>query len=1212
MDWQLCVICCEGSGTLKCPAESHQKNGLEVYTTFLENAREFREIGALPVELNFGCEGTADIFLTNQAKWHKSCHLKFASSKLSRAKQRKRKISDDGNMDRRQSKRQALCAPLSLDVCIFCMESSGKLHQCATMNLDKALRRMATELQDTSLLARISGGDLVAIEAKYHYDCMSTYKNRHRSMQRKARSSASNNEEMMVEVRAFAELVSYIEGSVEDGSYLFKLTELHKLYESRLQDLGVVKSINKSRLKTRLLGHFLDQCQEQTDGKNTLLVFNEGLRKLLGEALISRDYEAEALSIAKTAKHVRQEIFDKECFRFTGSFPPDCQRESVPTALKSLVSMLLNGPNLKNQDKTDSQVCLTISQFILFNVKNKSPTAVNTRHSEAREPPLPLYLGMNIHTLTRSKKIMNQLYKLGISVSYDRIIQVENWLATAACRRAVDDDLVCPVHLRKGLFTVGALDNIDYNPSSTTAQGSFHGTGISIFQFPTTASPGIGRDPLHVPPESIDKKPSLPDSYCIVPAVACNIEGLAVPKARTMQSIANIEGAKALEEMWIEEAIQLLDKDNLEKDDCIAWSTFHSSLQPEPMDPVAIIALLPLFYEKAATLAMVKHGMEIQKQITNHLNPGQIPVTAFDQPLFALAKYVQWKWPLTHGEQTHVVMLGGLHIEMALWNTIGDLLESSGWTTALCEAGVATSGTADSFLKASHLTRTRHGHQVTVLALHKLQRDAFQTLDGYDDDENAFESWRIEMTNSSPTFQFWDIIMRFEMLVLIFIRAHRECDFLLYVKALESLVPWFFALDHNNYSRWLPIHIRDMQSLPEAIIEDFHKFWVLPKTRKKFSCMPLDQGHEQNNELIKGSGGTVGLTENPVAFRRWMVAGPEQAKLIEDFNSQYLDSEDVSSQHHEGGLASQETFRRQANSLCETITDMGNPFLDNFQELLVLDTRNCSSDAVADTVRSIEKLGSSQYQAYVKDVIEDRTVSIHQPIKKNCLPLFKKLQPKPKSKGKQQMTSLKSDCNLFSHLYIASQARGGDLEEFFLHENHPWPPSISDHGKLRLPTKKSELLACLDVNTPPTEPSRFDAKIFDGATVVHALPINQASTFDEYGGMVFLPWMEQQLQSCDRVDVVWDSYRPDSLKESTREKRGTGLRRKVTGKTKLPRNFPNFLRDSTNKEELFAFLTQKVSTHRFPENKEVYITSGISEFSSITHVFLCSQMFNGL
>ena len=34
-------------------------------------------------------------------------------------------------------------------------------------------------------------------------------------------------------------------------------------------------------------------------------------------------------------------------------------------------------------------------------------------------------------------------------------------------------------------------------------------------------------------------------------------------------------------------------------------------------------------------------------------------------------------------------MLGGLHIEMALWN-VGGLLESSGWETALNEAVVAS------------------------------------------------------------------------------------------------------------------------------------------------------------------------------------------------------------------------------------------------------------------------------------------------------------------------------------------------------------------------------------------------------------------------------------------------------------------------------------------------------------------------------------------
>ena len=41
----------------------------------------------------------------------------------------------------------------------------------------------------------------------------------------------------------------------------------------------------------------------------------------------------------------------------------------------------------------------------------------------------------------------------------------------------------------------------------------------------------------------------------------------------------------------------------------------------------------------------------------------------------------------------------------------------------------------------------------------------------------------------------------------------------------------------------------------------------LSKTGNKFSSIPLDQPHEQANKTVKGSGGAVGLTENPVAFR---------------------------------------------------------------------------------------------------------------------------------------------------------------------------------------------------------------------------------------------------------------------------------------------------------------------------------------------------------
>ena len=44
---------------------------------------------------------------------------------------------------------------------------------------------MATDLQDVEIMARISGGDMISIEAKYHLSCLTKLRNRHRSFQRK-------------------------------------------------------------------------------------------------------------------------------------------------------------------------------------------------------------------------------------------------------------------------------------------------------------------------------------------------------------------------------------------------------------------------------------------------------------------------------------------------------------------------------------------------------------------------------------------------------------------------------------------------------------------------------------------------------------------------------------------------------------------------------------------------------------------------------------------------------------------------------------------------------------------------------------------------------------------------------------------------------------------------------------------------------------------
>ena len=104
--------------------------------------------------------------------------------------------------------------------------------------------------------------------------------------------------------------------------------------------------------------------------------------------------------------------------------------------------------------------------------------------------------------------------------------------------------------------------------------------------------------------------------------------------------------------------------------------------------------MLPLFKQQAHSPAMIRHSMAIVREDVQFLNPGQISVVIFDQPLYAITKQVQRKWQDQFGEDQFVVMLGGPHIEMAASKTLGDWLDGSGWTDVLVQAGVAKSGTA--------------------------------------------------------------------------------------------------------------------------------------------------------------------------------------------------------------------------------------------------------------------------------------------------------------------------------------------------------------------------------------------------------------------------------------------------------------------------------------------------------------------------------------
>ena len=79
-----------------------------------------------------------------------------------------------------------------------------------------------------------------------------------------------------------------------------------------------------------------------------------------------------------------------------------------------------------------------------------------------------------------------------------------------------------------------------------------------------------------------------------------------------------------------------------------------------------------------------------------------------------------------------------------------------------------------------------------------------------------FNTWCDDRKKNYPQFHYWTTTMELEVYILTFVRFLREANLAMYLDALTELDPWFYALDHTNYARWIPVHLRDMAELPKT------------------------------------------------------------------------------------------------------------------------------------------------------------------------------------------------------------------------------------------------------------------------------------------------------------------------------------------------------------------------------------------------------------
>ena len=218
--------------------------------------------------------------------------------------------------------------------------------------------------------------------------------------------------------------------------------------------------------------------------------------------------------------------------------------------------------------------------------------------------------------------------------------------------------------------------------------------------------------------------------------------------------------------------------------------------------------------------------------------------------------------------------------------------------------------------------------------------------------------------------------------------------------------------------------------------------------------MALDQAHQQLSALVKGDREAVGLKAAP---RRWMVAGPEISRMIQEFECHSINS---LTSHHDPSHNSQVTFKRDVEAIVDAFCDLGKPFLEDSGDL-TLDTKGIMDEEKVMSIRNAYNTGWEQYILFVQEHLHDQKKNISDPIKEQTT-LFQK---DPEQNGP---SSCCSERRLFGRrLWCKSNPGRWSVSNNFRHENQPWPPSLSKYVYREIGVgTESDILQCLEALYP--------------------------------------------------------------------------------------------------------------------------------------------------
>ena len=531
----------------------------------------------------------------------------------------------------------------------------------------------------------------------------------------------------------------------------------------------------------------------------------------------------------------------------------------------------------------------------------------------------------------------------------------------------------------------------------------------------------------------------------------------------------------------------------------------------------------------------------------------------------------------------------------------------------------ACSNTAFGATDGQECIKTANTRMLEVLT----NEDVFQQL----------AQWEHQKSSSAMFKSMMNYIHRVET-ILFFVEASRNADLSLHLEASEALSKLFLALDRTKYKRLWPRYIADMQELktkhPATWQELEDGNISVTKSEIPFVSIGADHACEHLNRMMKVHSGLVGISNNANARQRFFLASPEMSCLSAEFRGQFGLRVNKPEGHHDVRPTTIRQEHEAVDKIKAAILSHGNPFAVEGDQLYNFITHEYVPQEYVPQILNVDDIGQKLYEDYATERING-DVSLWSPVKKQNNMMYMSGSKKQTVNIRDQTVDLKETKNLYGRLMVLTRSNR-DIDQKNAIGNHEFtltPRALfAPDGTMLQCTDKYKLIHNLEnlanmhdsnahsetpgaselgddrsaVSSLATSSTNEKIAVVDGMVLVQKIA-NKTGTLKTVKDLSqsFNDSLTSLTAGFSQVILVFDTYRPDSLKQNTRKRRQQGkapIQYHITDDTKI-KHIPlkRFMSHDKTKSDLTGYLAKAILDYR-RDSPQLVITSALGHTRS--------------